>query len=90
MRTIAIKDLEMCEALDKKSMANVHGGANNFGYETNNRPAGGIVGSPRLLRTAILNVFTDPGTGIMMRRLEDVYLQTTEVSRNVRTENVIF
>lgn len=90
MAAIAIIDLEASELLDKKALANTRGGLNNVGYESNNRPAAGIVGTPRFLRTAILGVFTESGTGLLKRKLEDVYLQTSEVSRNVRTENVLF
>ena len=90
MVAIAIRDLEVCESMDRKALANVWGGlANNVGYETNNRPAMGVIQTQSAYRTAILGVFTRPG-GRHERMVQDVNLEVREVSGGIRFEAVAY
>jgi len=91
MVAIAIRDLEVCESMDRKALANVWGGtdANNVGYATNNRPAMGVIQTQSAYRTAILGVFTRPG-GRHERMVQDVNLEVREVSGGIRFEAVAY
>lgn len=91
MTAIAIRDLEMCKSMDRKALAKVWGGdgVNNVGYETNNRPAMGVISTQTRYRTAILGVFTVAG-GQHKRMVQDINLEVREVSGGVRFEPLAY
>lgn len=88
MAAIAIRDLEVCEVLNNKTLANVFGG-NDFGYSANNVPARGILQS-RVVRKAILGIYTNKDTGRLERKIQDVVLQIEEKAGNIASEPVLF
>ncbi|RLC01327.1 MAG: hypothetical protein DRI57_31235 [Deltaproteobacteria bacterium] len=80
MTNITIEDLEICKELDKKAMANLFGGFNNAGYETNNVGPRGVIATPVWVRDAILSTFVDQETGVIYRTVQRIGIQMEEVA----------